>query len=595
MKLFVAASVVVMVCTIGQQKASQPTFSDFMQRKVNADMLALIEKVEQFRQTPTHKTLLLKRRFNEVRTHYKRLEWVAVALCSPTQLQRINGNRQWLNYNHPTQDFYPETGAFQRIELALSNDSSKVNIQNELVIIASFLDDLAAKLQRHTFDKADLFYQLANSLHHHYATTLNAYDRIEEQQSLVEFSEVLVYQIELLQSETLHDESVLPTLLTLYDIVRGLHQRDWTDINRAELYRFWILPVVKAYMERANYYDYEIKENDPIALGSHSMFSTPFFNRAYFTDLPAASTALEQLGKSLFYDPMLSANNKRSCASCHKSSKAFSDGRQTSIAFNYTSKGDRNSPSLINSIYKKQFQHDLSKDNLLEQISFVVAHPKEFNTSWQDIQKKLNTSEGYRQQFEACFQTTQITPEYIALALEAYIATLVSMSSSFDQFMSGETDDLPPLAAEGYNLFMSKAQCGNCHLPPLFSGTHFDRPDQSAYFKINSPKTTSQEQGLASSPAFDEAYTYFFAVPTVRNLDYTSPYFHNGSVLDLKECLNAHQQQFAVELSEHEQAALLAFLSSLNDPNAVAADESIELPLTDGTLAPVHRRSAGVY
>lgn len=579
---------------IGQSTTQPSTFSTFMRNKVGEDLTVLLDKMAQFQETPTEKEVLLQRRFDELRIQYKKLEWLAVAICPPEALQHINGNQQWLNYQHPTQTFYAETGAFQRIEQSLLTSTFDSEIEEQIAIIDSFLEVLEAKAQHYDFSKGELFYQLANSLHYHYLTTLNAYDRADKQQALIEFSEVLIYQIELLQLENLYDETTLSTILTLYDVVRGLHQRDWASINRAELYRSWILPVVETYMQQAISYGYTTQPTDPIALGSNSLFSTPFFNIDYFTDLPAASPELEQLGKSLFYDPMLSGNNKRSCASCHKPNKAFSDGRQTSIGFDFTSKGNINSPSLINSIYKKQLQHDLSKNNLLEQISFIVAHPKEFNTSWRSIQDKINTSDSYRRQFRAQFKSKTITPQHISWALEAYLATLVSLNSPFDQYMRGETETLPPLAEEGYNLFMSKAQCGNCHLPPLFSGTHFNQPDQLAYFKIAST-TASPDQGLAGNPNFDAAYTHFFAVPTVRNLAYTQPYFHDGSVLTLQDGINAHQQEVVSKLTEREQKALLAFLSSLNDPNTITANEIIDLPLTDGTLAPKNRRSAGVY
>jgi cytochrome c peroxidase len=163
--------------------------------------------------------------------------------------------------------------------------------------------------------------------------------------------------------------------------------------------------------------------------------------------------------------------------------------------------------------------------------------------------------------------------------------------------MRREIEELPPLAEEGYNLFMGKAKCGNCHLPPLFSGVSIHQPDQPLYFRVTSRKQEEFSHQRPTKPSgVDSNYEQFVAVPSVRNLAYTSPYFHNGSLFELVSCIEAHKDIYTMNpLSDKDKKALLAFMDTLNDSAAISAIKQIQLPETDGVLVPTNRRSGGVY
>ncbi|MEN0051774.1 MAG: cytochrome c peroxidase, partial [Bacteroidota bacterium] len=442
----------------------------------------------------------------------------------------------------------------------------------------------------------DLFHLLANSLNYHYLTTLNAYDRIDTEKALLEFKYVINTQIELLSSKTLSLEAQ-KIVVQLDNMLLSLKNQSWEEVDRVLLYKQWIAPIIKQYSNlRISSTKNEVHFDDSEAL----LFSSNFLNANTHTyDIDTTNFEdLEELGRLLFYDPMLSGNNKRSCASCHKPSKAFSDGRQTSIAFDYTSKLKRNAPSLINSIYKGRFLHDLSKDNLFDQITAVINHSMEFNTSWKEIEQKIESSEEYVQRFETCFSSTSIDSNKVADALTAYLASLTSFNSPFDQYMSGKSKKEDAQLEAGYNLFMGEASCGNCHVPPLFGGINPTNFKEPLYFKVNSPEIKKEEKGLATNEHYDERYNHFFAVPSLRNLNYTTPYFHNGSLLSLEACIDAHTiegSNFTKELTENQKSTILYFLETLNDTTLTNTKERMNLPLTDGTLAPKKRRSAGIY
>ncbi|MEM9888246.1 MAG: cytochrome-c peroxidase [Bacteroidota bacterium] len=544
------------------------------------------------------------RAFDHIRVQYKNLEWILLPTVSTTKLRSINNNKNWAAYSYEKESFFPETGVLQKIEKTLLEEEkvTKVSqiIKAEIEESIRILEESSILLQNQKLSLGRIYYLLKSSLLYHYSNTLNAYDRIEHHKSIHEFRQVLKTQASLLKAYLSEEEAVAECVFLLKQLNAHLKYQSWEQIDRANIYQVWIVPILQEYTKLIQSAAYVLRDTDPLNVENAHLFSDHLFNLNYFTDTATVNDfrALVDLGKQLFYDPILSDNNKRTCASCHKSSKAFTDGRQTSIGFDLISKGKRNAPSLINSIYKGQYQHDLSQVNLFDQITYVIKHPAEMNTSWQKIEQRLSTSTDYLRQFEACFSKSHLDSTQIASALIAYIASLSSLNSPFDQYMRNEIDSIGTLAVEGYNIFMGKAQCGSCHIPPLFSGLQSDQYKDQGYFRINLPERKSDEQGLAHQSIYEEEYRHFFNIPSLRNLSYTSPYFHNGSLFSIEDCIKAHQAEelpMTQILSPKELNALSQFLNTLNDSTLVSTEEVVQLPFTDGTLVPVERRSAGVY
>ena len=207
-----------------------------------------------------------------------------------------------------------------------------------------------------------------------------------------------------------------------------------------------------------------------------NLFAANFLNASYYSEIYEAQLTPQktELGKVLFFDPILSGNNERACASCHNPSKAFTDGQAKSVGFEPSTKVNRNSPTIINSIYAERYFHDLRADAINNQVEHVLVNPDEFNTTYLEVIEKLNQSAAYQKLFQQAFpelKNQPISKHSINQALTAFVQQMSSFNSPFDQYIRGESAELPEEIKQGFNLFMGKAACGTCHFAPTFNGT----------------------------------------------------------------------------------------------------------------------------
>lgn len=275
-----------------------------------------------------------------------------------------------------------------------------------------------------------------------------------------------------------------------------------------------------------------------VNLKLRSFFEPESINKQYFSVYITDSTDLKSqaaLGKLLFFDPVLSGNNKRACASCHQDDKGFTDGLDKSLAFDQTNKLTRNVPTLINAAYQKLFFHDGRLFNLEEQANAVFRNVHEMNSDERQIIQKLAQSDEYNKLFSHAFRgspDTIITPYAVLKCLSEFIKTLDSHNSKFDKYLRGDKSQLNKEEINGYNLFAGKALCGSCHFFPLFNGTVPPMYNDNEFEVIGTPEkqdnknldTDPGRKNVTSSFIHDHA----FKTPTLRNIAYTAPYMHNG-------------------------------------------------------------------
>jgi len=298
------------------------------------------------------------------------------------------------------------------------------------------------------------------------------------------------------------------------------------------------------------------------------------------------------LGKKLFYEPLLSANGKRSCASCHQPGKAFTDGIPKALQIDGHSTLPRNTPVLWNASLQINLFYD-SRHMLLQDVVLeVLANEKEMNSSAMEAIKKIQHSVTYQHMFKQAYDRTasSITEKNIADAIAIYLRILISYNSRFDKYMRGEKDKLTPNEIKGFNLFMGKAACGTCHYAPLFNGS---KPPTYYYQE-------SEVLGVPAStdtvhPQLDEDsgrmiflkkdfLVHAFKTPTLRNIALTAPYMHNGVYKTLEEVIDFYNrgggrglglpvpnQTLAagkLQLTPKEKWQLKAFLLTLTDTSA---------------------------
>lgn len=238
------------------------------------------------------------------------------------------------------------------------------------------------------------------------------------------------------------------------------------------------------------------------------------------------------LGRYLFFDPVLSGNGKMSCASCHNPAKGFSDGLATSLG-NNNDKLKRSAPSLWNVAYLKRLFWDARAKSLEEQMQGPLYSKEEMNNTPQNLLKTINSIESYKALFSEAFskksKKEEIKLDEIYLAIAAFESSLVSLNSKYDQYAHGYHEALNQQEIEGLNIFRSfVARCSECHTPPLFTN------QQIAVIGSPEPKGLPLDPG-AEILFKDKSQRGGFKVPSLRNIEKTAPYMHSGNFATLRE------------------------------------------------------------
>lgn len=243
------------------------------------------------------------------------------------------------------------------------------------------------------------------------------------------------------------------------------------------------------------------------------------------------------LGRYLFFDPVLSADGSVSCASCHQPDKGFSDGKKTSEGIAHQSL-KRAAPSLWNVAFAKRLFWDARATSLEEQMTGPLYSPEEMGNTREKLMKTVNDLPTYRRLFAEAFHhstDTRITAEEVYTAITAFETTLISLNSRYDLYAHGYHDALSKNEIEGLNIFRSfVARCAECHTPPLFTN------QQVAVIGLAEPDKTFDDG--AATTFHDPSLRGAFKVPSLRNAALTAPYTHSGRFTTLEEMISFYNQ-----------------------------------------------------
>lgn len=286
-------------------------------------------------------------------------------------------------------------------------------------------------------------------------------------------------------------------------------------------------------------------------------------------DVPADNPITEEkiaLGKMLYFDKRLSADDSISCATCHDPKMAWTEHRATSEGI-HKQVGPRNSPTIINSAYAPVQFWDGRAASLEEQASGPMENPIEMGMTLDGVVEKLSKVPGYVEAFEKAYGTG-VTKDGIVKAIATFERTVLSGNSRYDRYLHDEPDALNEQEKRGLELFHKN--CGTCHTAPVFSnfsyvnagvGSDKAEPDKGRM------DVTGRERDMGK-----------FRVPHLRDVEKTHPYFHDGSVESLEEAVAimaaggkenpnlsfTMKRVGEANLTEQDQADIVAFLKSLN-------------------------------
>ncbi|HNR32036.1 MAG TPA: cytochrome c peroxidase [Candidatus Hydrogenedentes bacterium] len=280
-----------------------------------------------------------------------------------------------------------------------------------------------------------------------------------------------------------------------------------------------------------------------------------------------------ELGRLLFFDPILSGDNSMACATCHDPKLGLADGRRKGQGFGGAPLG-RHSPTLWNAAYNAHQFWDGRATLLEHQAPFPIQAPDEMNQDPDELVDELLAIPEYVARFDRVFGCGQdaITFDNVAKAVAAFERTLLSFSAPFDRFAAGDADALTAQQQQGFELFRSKRlRCIECHPLPTFTDTRFR--------VIGVPEDDVPDPGRAKVPG--EGPFGAFKVSTLRNVAVTAPYMHNGHFDTLDAIIDFYADGAGLandppaenidpiirpfRITNEEKAAVIAFLHALTD------------------------------
>jgi cytochrome c peroxidase len=277
-------------------------------------------------------------------------------------------------------------------------------------------------------------------------------------------------------------------------------------------------------------------------------------------DSPAAHRM--ELGKWLFFDPRMSKSGKTSCSTCHLPNMGWTDGKQLSTKDDGTV-NKRHSPTLVNVGYCDKLYWDGRALSL--EANVIAAWKGQMSADTLVISSELDKIPAYAEKFRAAFQTNA-NEENIGKALAAFVRMIKGENSAYDRYLAGNQDALSQDQKAGLDLFMGKAGCAVCHVPPLFTDKSFhntgigmdkENPDLGRGAHVKDPKLNG-----------------YFKTPSLRDVAKTAPYFHDGSIATLEEAVKfmasggrdnptKSPQLLDRKLNDGEVKAITAFLGAL--------------------------------
>ena len=321
---------------------------------------------------------------------------------------------------------------------------------------------------------------------------------------------------------------------------------------------------------------------------NNSLFSKDAFNPYRFLDDYNSSPEKIELGRMLFFENQLSANNTRSCAGCHQPGKAFTDGLKTSVALDGHSPLPRNAPTIWNAALQRNLFVDSRSRTLEDQVLQVLNNVLEMHGAAQTVAEKIINQNKYEGIYKKAYPNSTLdnAAQNVCNAIACYERTLIALNSKFDRHMNGQPA-LNKNEINGFNLFMGKAKCGTCHFMPLFSGA---KPPRYYYIEsevIGVPATIDKIKSKLDGDSGryfstqSKLHLFSFKTPSLRNVALTAPYMHNGVYNTLEEVMEFYNngggkglkiapanQSLPFEklnLNTKEKKDIIAFMKTLTD------------------------------
>lgn len=293
-----------------------------------------------------------------------------------------------------------------------------------------------------------------------------------------------------------------------------------------------------------------------------------------FPDGNEPTPARVELGKKLFFDPRLSGDGNMSCATCHNPVLGWSDGLPTAKGVRSMVLG-RATPTIINSAFNGLQMWDGRKKSLEDQAMGPMEATVEMNMDTAALFEWLEANDEYRALFEQAYPGEGVSADTVSKAIASFERTVISNDSSFDRWVRGEQAAMTPQQMRGFELFVGKANCEVCHSAPNFTDDGFHNIGLPSFGAAEPDLGRYSERPLRSMKGA-------FKTPTLRDIERTAPYFHDGSAQTLMDVVehydrggvvhdNLSPNVRALNLTDQEKRDLVAFMRALTSPFMVVS------------------------
>ncbi len=279
--------------------------------------------------------------------------------------------------------------------------------------------------------------------------------------------------------------------------------------------------------------------------------------------VPAPDPRLVSLGRKLFFDARLSSDGKVSCASCHDIERGGDDGRPRSKGVEGRDSAV-NAPTVLNASLNFALFWDGRAKTLEEQVDEPLTNPDGMNLDWPAVVAKLAGDREYAADFKAAFPEG-ITKTTVSAAIAAFERTLLTRGAPFDRWLEGDSSALTDAQKTGYELFKSVG-CIACHQGQNVGGNMFQKFGILGDYFADRGHVDRADYGRFNVTG-KEVDRYVFRVPSLRNVEQTAPYFHDGSAATLPQAVQVMSQyQLGRRLNDEQISSIVAFLGSLTGP-----------------------------
>lgn len=535
----------------------------------------------------------VKETFVEARSHYKHIEFIVDYFFRETALKLNGPNLLEAKVSMPKLPLYPS--GFQVVEeFVYSTDGmDRASLLDEV----NGLQEGVHKLQQHksdiVLDKANLMYALKLNVYRLITKGITGFDSPVSLNSIEECGFTLSSMEEILLKID-GTQGILGEVKAALELIKN-YKGSFDEFNRTNFIKNHLNNIteeIQLYTQRNNV-GYPSHLNFAIRKDANTMFEENAFDLSFFSPQDALELNQEsiRLGRMLFEEKLLSVDQSRSCATCHDPGKAFSDGLRVNTVINDERELLRNTPSLINAAYQTMQFYDGRSAFLEDQAHAVITNKEEMGGVFTSIISSLLKQKKYKKAFKSVFGKRKITDREIKLALAAFTRSLSSMNSPFDKFMRGENGAISKEAQNGFNLFMGKGKCATCHFAPLFNGVAPPFYEKMESEVLGLPRENVEENAILDADLGKyeiykiEHQKRAFKTTTVRNVELTSPYMHNGVFNMLEEVVDFYNEGggkkygFDLEnqtlpfdqlnLTESEKEDLVLFMKALTDSSFI--------------------------